>query len=687
MENDQELNDFATQLQQNVISTAATDDVEKLRAEVFTQHMIDALIEAREIEDGTTCYHKARGIEVSGYNLDSDGTLSLFTTIYTQTVPPETVGRGDVEAGFKRLTVFLQKALDRYYLALEEASLAFDMAEHIFECRHEINRCRLYLFTDGLTTVDTIPDRRIGELRILSHHVWDLRRLYRYENSGKHQEPIHIDFIEEFGNPLPCLQGTDDAAGYSAYLTIIPGIILHSLYASYGSRLLELNVRSYLQAKGKVNQGIRRTILERPERFLAYNNGISATASHIELVHLPEGGLCIKSLDDLQIVNGGQTTASIFHTARKDKAVVSRLRIQAKISVVAPDEVTELVPLISRYANSQNKVNEADFSANEPFHVKLEALSRSIWAPAADGTQRQTRWFYERARGQYQDAIAREGTPARQRQFKELHPTPQRFTKTDLAKFEMTWEQLPYVVSLGAQKCFTQFNLRLQKSGNIEVDQPYFHRLVAKAILFRQTEKLVAMQKFGGYRANVVTYTLAYICHRTAGRIDLDSIWQQQGFGQGLRDAIKEVSHRVHDVIISPLGGKNVTEWCKRQECWTKVRDLTIDLPALLNDELLPAGPEEDARINRGIESPDHVEQQLIAQAATVPAKIWYQLSTWAKETHNLQAWQRSLAASLGRGSQNGKMPSRKQAKQGLSTLEEAYRLGFKPKSVVHIVD
>jgi len=686
MENDRELDEFAIHLQQEIISNADIEGSESLRADAFTQYIIDELIEAGELEDGITCYHAARGIEVSGYNLDSDGTLNLFTTIYTQLVPPETVGKGDVEIGFRRLNRFLQRALDRYYTVLEEASPIFDMAEHIFECRRDIIRVRLYLFTDGLTTVDTIPDAVLNELQI-SYHVWDLRRLYRYVSSGKHNEPIHIDFIEQFSMPLPCLQRSDVAADYSSYLTIVPGDILNSLYASYGSRLLELNVRSYLQAKGKINQGIRRTILEQPERFLAYNNGISATASNIELVHLPGGGLGIKSLSDLQIVNGGQTIASIFYAARKDKADVSRLSVQAKISVVIPDDIANLVPLISRYANSQNKVSEADFSANEPFHVKLEALSRSIWAPAADGTQRQTRWFYERARGQYQDAIAREGTPGRQRQFKETHPTTQKFTKTDLAKFEMTWEQLPPIVSQGAQKCFTQFTLRLQKRGNFEVDQTYFHHLVAKAILFRQAEKIVAMQKFGGYRANVVTYTLAYICHRTAGCIDLDRIWQQQSIGKGLSSTIESVSRQVHEVIISPPGGKNVTEWCKRQECWTRVRDLMIDLPASLTDELLSVGRQGSARIDRGNESLDHAEQQQIAQAAAVSAETWYQLSIWAKQTHNLQAWQRSLAFSLGRIQQYGKKPSRKQAAQGLLILEEAYRLGFKPESLVNVAD
>ncbi len=670
MENERALIDFAEELQQDVINLAEAEDSEMLRAEAFTQYMIDVLIDAGELEDGTACYHKMRGIEVSGYNLDENGTLSLFTTIYTQFAPPETVGKNEVEASFKRLGIFLQKTLERYYLTIEEASQAFDMAEHIFTCHKDILRVHMYLFTDGLTTVNKIADGEINGLPV-SYHLWDLLRLYRYTSSGKHAEPIQINFVEQFGRPLPCLEGGDSTSDYSAYLAIIPGDILHALYAKYGSRLLELNVRSYLQAKGKVNQGIRRTILDQPERFLAYNNGISATASNIELEHLPEGGLGIKSLNNLQIVNGGQTTASIFYAAQKDKTDVSRLRVQAKISVVAQEDIASLVPLISRYANSQNKVNEADFSANEPFHVKLEELSRSIWAPAPDGTQRQTRWFYERARGQYQDAVALAGTPGRQKQYKELHPKLQKFTKTDLAKFEMTWKQFPYVVSQGAQKCFVYFNSQLQKQGYFEIDQQYFQRLVAKAVLFHRAERIIGGLKFGGYRANIVTYTLAYIFHHTAGRIDLDRIWQQQNVGQGLCTAIETVARRVHETIISPPDGKNVTEWCKREACWSKVRGLTIDLPAQLDRDLLSTA-------DKDVESLDSEERQKIVQVSAVPAETWYQLAAWAKETHNLQPWQRILAGSLGRLRQIGKVPSIKQAVQGLRMLDEAYRLGFK---------
>ena len=681
MENNRELQEFAEQLRQEIISVIEAKEIFGLEA--FTQHVIDTLVEMGELEDGFYCYHKARAIEVSGYDIDSDNTLNLFTVMYTRTVPPTTVGKNDVEAAFRRLNTFLQKALSSpYYMELEESTLAFDMTEHIFESRHNITRVRLYLFTDGLTTVEKISDTKLNNLRI-SYHVWDIRRLYQADSSGKQKEPVHIDFVEQFGKPLPCLEGVNNISDYSAYLTVMPGNILKSLYETYGSRLLELNVRSYLQAKGKVNQGIRRTILDQPGRFFAYNNGISATASHIELIQQPEGGLGIKSLDNLQIVNGGQTTASIFHTALKDKADLSQLRIQAKISVIASEQVAGLVPLISRYANSQNKVNEADFSANDPFHVSLEALSRSIWAPAADGTQRPTRWFYERARGQYQNDANRGGTVASQRQFKATHPTAQKFTRTDLAKFEMTWEQFPHVVSLGAQKCFTQFNTWQQKRGQFEVNQYYFQHLIAKAILFRQAETIVSRQNFGGYRANMVTYTLAFISHHTNGHVNLDLIWQQQKPGKGLCETIEHVSHKVHEIIITPPGSKNVTEWCKRPACWDTIRNLQVDFPRSLQDDLLFTEPEN----NESIEPSPYEGQRLITQIVSMPTDIWLQIAAWGRETRKLDASQRRFASSFSLARRRSQSPSIKDAKQALWILEEAQRLGFKSEFSVNRVD
>lgn len=578
---DLELVRFAENLHQEVIVSAEGNQTEEeggsFREEAFTRLMIEYLTEAGELEDGHVCYHTARGIKVNGYNIqEEEGRLDLFISIYTQNSSPTTVRKDVVESAFKQLINFLSKVYKGYHQSIEEASASFDMAQLIHSQRNQFSYVRLFLFTDGLTTLQTKKNQIKDDVNY-SFNIWDLRRTYRCVTSGQKREAIEINFQTQYDSVIPCLAMPESHADYRAFVAIIPGEILCKIYAEYGSRLLERNVRSFLQAKGNVNKGIRQTILKEPHRFLAYNNGISATAETVKLVDLPNGGQGIAEICDLQIVNGGQTTASLYQAVRKDKADITGIYVQTKLTVVDRDRMDEIVPLISRYANNQNKVNEADFSANDPFHIRVEQLSRTIWAPAFDGTQRQTRWFYERARGQYADAKNRESTPAKQKAFTLTHPNAQKFSKTDLAKFEHTWGQLPHIVSLGAQKNFSKFTVGLTEKSRPELDETYFTHLIAKAILFKSTEKIVGNEKFGGYRANIVTYTLAYLSYKTQQGIDLNKIWKQQSLTPLLQQAIQVVSKEVHQVITNPPEGRNVTEWCKKDSCWQAIQGIPLE--------------------------------------------------------------------------------------------------------------
>ena len=270
----------------------------------------------------------------------------------------------------------------------------------------------------------------------------------------------------------------------------------------------------------------------------------------------------------------------------RDKADISDVFVQMKLTVVAPERLQEIVPEISRYSNTQNKVTLVDFSSNHPFHVEVEKVTRSLWAPAAGGSGQETRWFYERARGQYADALARETTPARQRAFRTLHPLRQKFTKADAAKFEHSWTQLPHIVSRGAEKNFREFMIRLGEKTPV-VDTAFCQRLIAKGILFRATEKIVSAHQFGGYRANIVTYTIAKLSHETAQRIDLDRIWREQRLTTALAAAIDDLCVLAHEVITRPVRVANVTEWAKRPECWARVLDIQWRMPDQLRDELI----------------------------------------------------------------------------------------------------
>jgi len=673
------LHQFAEDFRQEVInqSEGADEESDLFREDTFTSLVVDYLVENGELDDGHVCFHSARGIKVNGYNLDQDeGRLDLFISIFTQNTPPSTVLKSEVEKAFRRLFNFYQKSTKNYHRDIEEASDIFDLAQMITNARNDLSQVRLFLFTDGLTTVAVKPAEYKEGINI-SYNIWDLRRIYRCVSSGQRQETIEVDILDRYGLTIPCLSIPNKDADYSACLAMIPGELLYKLYSEFGSRLLERNVRSFLQARGKVNKGIRQTLLKEPHRFLAYNNGISATAENIKLINLPDGGTAISWIRGLQIVNGGQTTASIYQAVRKDKADISQVYVQTKLTIVDSQKADEMVPLISRYANSQNKVSEADFSSNDPFHVRVEELSRSIWAPAVDGTQRQTRWFYERARGQYLDAKGRESTPARQKAFSATHPTSQKFTKTDLAKYENTWDQLPHIVSMGAQKNFCNFMDRFSKRKNFEVDEFYFKNLIAKAILFRQTEKIVQSHKFGGYRANIVTYTLSYLFHHTAQCLDLELIWKGQCLPEVLRAAISKVSVDVHDFITKTPGGQNVTEWCKKEACWSRLKNLELEYPDL-SDILIGEVEKNPWRSVQSDSSVSIEDQENIQTIVEVPADTWFQISHWAKETRNLMPWQRSLAFSLGKLASNDRNPSVKQARQGLIILEEAKRLGFK---------
>ena len=681
------IDEFAEEFRQEVLSRCNEDESGHFREDKFTEVMIEYLTQANEVDEGEVCYHKnnARGEKLNGFSLSGDGECAdLFVSCYHGTVPPESVPNSEVSTHFRWLRRFFEAALGGSHRNMEESSPVYDVAQQLHAQRDDLTKARFFLLTDGIArSAESEPEVVDGiEIR---HHIWDIEKLRRFITSRMQREAIEIDFATDFGGSVPCLEAGDGTGEYRTFLTFFPGTLLAALYGEYGPRLLERNVRSFLQAKGKINKSIRKTILDEPERFLAYNNGISATAETIEL-DPGKGVPSLRRARDFQIVNGGQTTASIYHALKRDKASLDGLMVQVKLTVLNdPQKVTEFVPLISQYANSQNKVNAADFSANVPYHVKLEELSRRLWAPPASGTERQTHWYYERARGSYLDDKSREGTPARMRAFEALNPLRQKFTKTDLAKYENTWDQFPNLVSLGAEKNFIKFTALLVDKGYPVVDDDYFQRLVAKAIMFRAAEKLIGAQGYGGFRAQIVTYTLAWLSHSTAQRIDLERIWKEQKLSEALSDAITSVSKRANEHIVNPPPNRrNPGEWCKREECWEAFRKETIPLPRALAGELLDTsrpGAMMQSASGAGSAAADPEVAQAIKRVMEVQAETWFNISRWAKETDNLLPWQRGLAFSLGKLVGNSRPPSAKQAAQGVKILDESERRGFKHES------
>jgi hypothetical protein len=465
-------------------------------------------------------------------------------------------------------------------------------------------------------------------------------------------------------------------------LAFFPAELLGRIYGDYGPRLLEKNVRSFLQAKGKVNKGIQGTIRDAPSRFLAYNNGISATAASVKATHITPGVCKLEVLRDFQIVNGGQTTASIYHAIKKDNANVSKVTVQVKLTVVsAAEQVAEFVPKISLYANSQNKVNAADFSANDAWHHRLEALSRSVWTPPASASDKGSHWYYERARGSFMDDKLRAGTPARKKAWELENPLSQKLTKLDVARYENTWAQKPQVVGRGGEKNFLEWTAARQKLGAVVPEQQDFQDLVAKAILCRAAEKLVNAMAMGGYKANVVAYSVAKLAYETSGRIDLAAIWQKQRIGAGLEHALRAIAKDAFEYLRDTAGTKNVTEWAKKPDCWENFREQEIELPDVKAElvKVMPAKAGKAATTNGaedlGLDGKSW--QDLYELVQKVKPQVWDRLAEWGTASGLLVTWQVRQCGNFHKVLERGKKPKFLECKQLLGILGAARSKGF----------
>ena len=677
MPKNQTLDEFYRSFRDEVLCACDTETSGWTTEDFLTNVMLEYLEEAGEVTDPVICPFRGHGLQLNAYAISEDcESVDIFVSIYSDTEQPRSVSQTDVDAAIKRAIQLYHKATNDLYTSFQKDNDTYEFAITLHKNKDCIKRVRICALTNGLVKPIALKNITIGCAEV-SFSLWDIDRLYRCVTSGKMRETIEIDFEEKFQTTIPCIENSTSDK-YSVYLAIINGNLLADLYDEFRDRLLEKNVRSFLQVKGNVNKGIRDTLREEPDMFLAYNNGISVTAESVEIVRDDNGKPSIKRIRDMQIVNGGQTTASIFN-ARNDRKIaadLSQVFVQMKISVIHSEaDMDKIVSRISTFANTQNKIQIADFSANDPFHRRIEELSRTIWAPAQGGMKPKN-WFYERARGQYADMLTRESTAKKKKEYKETHPL---FTKTDLAKYENTWDQLPWQVSEGAQKNFHRFMLRLKERKGFIPDEIYYQHLIAKAILFRQAEKLVQKQQYGGYRANIVTYTLAFLSFKTAQRIDLDRIWKEQSLSPALENEIVEISKFIQKLIVNPPGGANVGEWCKKEKCWHTIREYEYTLGDELQSELLSvARPDVNRQPATGsINSLTEEEIALIDEAAAIPAATWFALSRWAKETKNFQPWQRSLLFSVGTLAGRGQKPSIKQATHAVKAYKDALEKGF----------
>lgn len=697
MQNERELLDFAREINSEVIANAGGDIASgtpgDFKANVFTQMLLDYLCESGAAEGGQVCYFEKSlpapyySVRTNGYYLQEDGDrLDFFFSDYSGISDNlRKVTQADVEEAMKQSLRLFALAREGRFDLLEESSEAFDMLQTIKERASSIRRLRVFLLTDKAAQSQRAmqeaiekglkkQDRKKNSL-VLRMELVDLTRLHRLARRGAERDPVSVDLTEIVPGGLPCIKAPQANDAYECYLAAVPGALLYELYEEHGARVLQLNVRSFLQVKGAVNKGIRETLLSEPSMFLPYNNGIAATAEQVVLGRNGSGTPVILSIYGIQIVNGGQTMASIHRAHKFDRRPIEDVYVQAKISVVTNKrelEFDELVGKISLYSNSQNKVNTADFSANDPLHVELDKLARETWVPGE-----QSQWFYERARGSYQVMKARLATtPSRKREFEIRWPQSQVFTKTDLAKYLAIWDQLPHVAGKGGQKCFVEYMtlLRERNPKKWKPDTTFLKDLVAKAIVIRRMEKIARDEGFPAYRANVVAYTTALLSERSRRAFNLAGVWSRQATSPELDGVLKDWSHTVFDEIRESAGERNVTEWAKKEACWEHVVSLELELPDGLPE--MREGQFTDADDGGAPDShgPSPEDLYIIAEVMDLQPAAWRLVAEWGSGSGRLTSAQVKLCYVIAQKAEEGweSLPTIGQAKKGVLALRTA---------------
>jgi hypothetical protein len=540
---------------------------------------------------------RGRQFRVHGFTQldEADGTLGLVIGKWLDSDSPETLTTAEVVRLSGQLENFILEAVEsRLNERITESNPAYELACQLLNLGRKINRIRLHIISNQPLS-QKFKEEVFGSVAgiPIERHIWDLLRLKAIYESSREREAVEINLSDFESAWIPCIEAASTNK-LRSYLCVIDGTLLADLFERYGSRLLEGNVRSFLGMKGNVNKGIRGTIQDVPSLFFAYNNGIAATAADLTVEEV-DGRHLVTRMVDFQIVNGGQTTASILNARKKERLSLSGVTVQMKLTEVNRDDAHDLIPKIAQFANTQNKIAVADFFANHPFHRKIEEISRRLPVPAKAGARIQSKWFYERSRGQFQNERLYL-TKAKKDAFDLEYPAEQVINKTDLAKYDSAWREKPHWISLGAQKNFTKFADQFEgKDPEVSESEywnkispsygdSYYQQIVAVAIVWKRTESIVSSGRGdwyeGDYRAQIVSYSIALLFHALRSRgaeFDLMQVWARQGIDGVLEDCIRNIAVAVQKAVLSPRQGMtNVGEWTKKEDCWKVVRELAV---------------------------------------------------------------------------------------------------------------
>ena len=579
-------------------------------------------------------YYKINAFDYS----ESAGILDLFITVYIEAEGLAELTKNRIEQAHNALMHFLVKCVKDeklYQQYLNDNSEVAEVVSTIYtEFKNKnISLIRFFVLSNGQMKEDfnSSSEVTIGETDYdFEFNIWDISAIRTCEIASRHDGAINIDFESEYAHSIECLE-LGENSGVKSYLAIMPAEILARVYKQYKTRLLNQNVRNYLGGTIKVNKGMAKTLREAPAMFFAYNNGISSTATNVGLRKDEGGKVFITNVTNWQIVNGGQTTNTIYSMFNRNidlKNAYVTLKI-TEINFEDEKKKGRAISDIARYANSQTQIKESDLAANIDYMLKLDDISKSEWTPA-NSTRRNTQWFFERMRGQYDNAKGEPRTK-KAKDFVAQHPKKQRFTKTDIAKWEIAWSVRPDIASKGGEQSFDFFHKKSLKTDSILVDRNYFHQLIAKAIIYQSISDICKQNGIKGYVNIICNYVLATLAWKSRGSLDLDYVWTHQEIHPAMRTTIEQAADIVNKYILK-LGqeGLNPTVKAKNEPFWKDITIRMIGLPEL--DKALLSSNEDELTAEN---------QEKIEQFEKLPPETWQQLTTWGKEFKKLSLLER----------------------------------------------
>lgn len=581
----------------------------------FINLVLSELNGTKIISDPRTFYWAGKGasnseILIYGYDIDEyDNSISIFTGIFDDTEEASTIGKTHIDSQAKKALRFAKESISpskNFIESLENESEDFrSVIIEMIKSTLGISKFKIFFITNGKMNdrLKKIPVAESVANIDVEIQIWDIVRLYSILiESAKDYEDIEINLAEfsETNGGLPFLEVPQaEENHFSCYLSVVPGVFLANIYRKYGSQLLEGNVRSFLSTKTSVNKKIQATINTEPAKFFVYNNGIAVTATKLEFENNK-----ITKIQNMQIINGGQTTASLAYAQYRKSSDISKISVQMKLTIVEetnPDDFSQTIQKISRSSNSQNKVTDADFFANHEFHINMEKIASTTQAPPKPGVTYGTYWFYERAKGQYNQKKLFLSSSETSK-FETQYPKKQLISKTDFSKYHNTWKGMPQIVSKGALTNFNVFAKEIESAWESDnkkasYNDYYFKKIIGVAILFKRLEEEIKPNRLewykGSYRANMITYSLAMFFKLVDTQypeysFDFERLWLRQEASNELTTVLLKIAQLVYFCITSEgREVENVTQWCKRDRCWQVVKE-KLDHYQLPREAIVP---------------------------------------------------------------------------------------------------